>query len=52
MLNNLIGEQEGESGMVQWLRVEARDREIRFQFPQPEVIADLVVVCQVLAERD
>ena len=34
-----------ESGMVQWLRVEACDREIRVQFPAPAVISDLVVVC-------
>ena len=37
----------GESGMVQWLRVEARDQEIRVRFPSPAVISDLVVV-----ERD
>ena len=34
-----------ESGMVQWLRVEACDREIRVQFPAPAVISDLDVVC-------
>ena len=31
--------------MVQWLRVETRDREIRVRFPAPAVISDLVVVC-------
>ena len=41
--------------MVQWLRVETRDREIRVQFPALAVVSDLVVAChssrQVLAER-
>ena len=31
--------------MVQWLRVEARDREIQVRFPVPAAISDLVVVC-------
>ena len=35
----------GESGMVQWLRVEARDREIRVRFPVPVGVSDLVVAC-------
>ena len=34
-----------ETGMVQWLRVEACDQEIRARFPAPAVISDLVVVC-------
>ena len=29
-----------ESGMVQWLRVEAHDRGIRVRFPAPVVISD------------
>ena len=33
-----------ESGMVQWLRVEARDRDIWVRFPVPTVIFDLVVM--------
>ena len=35
-----------ESGMVQWLRVEAFVQEIGVRFPMPTVISDLVVVCQ------
>ena len=34
-----------ESGIVQWISVEARDREIQVLFPAPAVISDLVVVC-------
>ena len=34
-----------ESGMVQWLRVEACDGEIRVRFPAPAVISDLVEEC-------
>ena len=34
-----------ESGVVQWLRVETRDREVRVQFPAPAVVSDLVVAC-------
>ena len=47
VLSLSVGGGRGESGMVQWLRVEARDREIRVRFPSPAVISDLVVV-----ERD
>ena len=34
-----------ESGMVQWLSVEACDRQMWVRFPAPGVIPDLVVVC-------
>ena len=40
---NLINNQ--ESGVVQWLRVETHDREIRVLFPAPAVDSDLFVVC-------
>ena len=33
------------SGVVQWLRVENHDREIRVQFPAPADVSDLVVAC-------
>ena len=36
-----------ESGMVQWLRVGARDRDIWVRFPVPTVIFDLVVICHL-----
>ena len=36
----------GSKGVVQWLRVETRDREIRAQYPAPAVVSDLVVACQ------
>ena len=34
-----------ESGMVHWLRVETRDREIRVRYPALAVNSDLVVAC-------
>ena len=47
VLSLSVGGGRGESGMVQWLRVKAHDREIRVQLQVPTVISDLVVV-----ERD
>ena len=45
-----------ESGMFHWLRVEARDQEIRVRFPVPAVISNLVTRAihpsQFFVERD